>query len=107
MVKKNLSDMALRSRGQPMFDILQQAQALERSGKDILHFELGDPDFDTPKNITQSACDALLDGETHYAPSMGIFEFREAIANTTLSSRGFKPNLNQVLVTPGGNPIIF
>ena len=102
-----LSSMALRSRGQPMFSILQEAQSLERTGKNILHFELGDPDFDTPKNITESACNALMEGNTHYAPSMGIFEFREAIAETTLSSRGFKPELDQVLVTPGGNPIIF
>ena len=107
MDKNFLSDMALRSRGQPMFDILQEAQALQRSGKNILHFELGDPDFDTPKNITKAACDALKNGHTHYAPSMGIFEFREAIAETTSSSRGFRPNLDQVLVTPGGNPIIF
>ena len=107
MKDQYLSEMAKRSRGQPMFELLQEAQALERSGKHILHFELGDPDFDTPKNITEAACNALNEGNTHYAPSMGIYEFREAIADTTNTSRGFKPNIDQVLVTPGGNPIIF
>ena len=107
MKDQYLSEMAKRSRGQPMFELLQEAQALERSGKHILHFELGDPDFDTPKNITEAACNALNEGNTHYAPSMGIYEFREAIADATNTSRGFKPNIDQVLVTPGGNPIIF
>lgn len=99
--------MAKRAKGQPMFGLLQQAQELERSGESILHFELGDPDFNTPKNIVDRACQSLKDGNTHYAPSMGIYEFREAIAETTYHSRGFLPDLDQVLVTPGGNPIIY
>ena len=99
--------MAYRAKGQPMFGILQRAQELERSGGSILHFELGDPDFDTPENIVDAACASLKDGNTHYAPSMGIYEFRESIAQTTYSSRGFLPDLDQILVTPGGNPIIY
>ena len=99
--------MAYRAKGQPMFGILQRAQELERSGDSILHFELGDPDFDTPENIVDAACASLKDGNTHYAPSMGIYEFRESIAQTTYSSRGFLPDLDQILVTPGGNPIIY
>jgi aspartate aminotransferase len=99
--------MALRAKGQPMFGILQEAQKLERAGKSILHFELGDPDFNTPKNIVDKACQSLKDGNTHYAPSMGVYEFRESIVNTTYTSRGFLPNIDQVLVTPGGNPIIY
>jgi len=102
-----LSDMANRVAGQPMFKLLQEAQALERSGKDIIHFELGDPDFDTPANISNEAIKAIKNGHTHYAPSRGIYEFQEAIQKTTYNSRGFKPCLDQVLVTPGGNPVIF
>lgn len=99
--------MASRVTGQPMFKILEEAQALERSGKDIIHFELGDPDFDTPENISNEAIKAIKNGYTHYAPSAGIHEFRVAIQNTTYRSRGFEPRLNQILVTPGGNPVIF
>jgi aspartate aminotransferase len=102
-----LSDMANRVAGQPMFKLLQEAQALERSGKDIIHFELGDPDFDTPANISNEAIKAIKNGHTHYAPSRGIYEFQEAIQKTTYNSRGFEPCLDQVLVTPGGNPVIF
>ena len=102
-----LSDMANRVDGQPMFKLLQEAQALERSGKSIIHFELGDPDFETPKNIGNEAIKAIKNGHTHYAPSRGIHEFHLAIQKTTLKSRSFKPNLNQILVTPGGNPVIF
>lgn len=99
--------MASRVTGQPMFKLLEEAQALERSGKDIIHFELGDPDFDTPENISNEAIKAIKNGHTHYAPSAGIHEFRVAIQNTTYRSRGFEPKLNQILVTPGGNPVIF
>ena len=102
-----LSDMANRVAGQPMFKLLQEAQALERSGKDIIHFELGDPDFDTPANISNEAIKAIKNGHTHYAPSRGIHEFQEAIQKTTYNSRGFEPCLDQILVTPGGNPVIF
>ncbi|MDA9782582.1 pyridoxal phosphate-dependent aminotransferase [Gammaproteobacteria bacterium] len=99
--------MANRVAGQPMFKLLQEAQALERSGKDIIHFELGDPDFETPANISNEAIKAIKNGHTHYAPSRGIYEFQEAIQKTTYNSRGFEPCLDQVLVTPGGNPVIF
>ena len=99
--------MANRVAGQPMFKLLQEAQSLERSGRDIIHFELGDPDFNTPENISNAAIQAIRDGQTHYAPSRGMHEFQLAIQKTTLGSRNFKPNLDQILVTPGGNPVIF
>ncbi len=99
--------MANRVAGQPMFQLLQEAQVLERAGNNIIHFELGDPDFDTPANISNEAIKAIQNGHTHYAPSRGIHEFQVAIQNTTYKSRGFKPSLNQTLVTPGGNPVIF
>lgn len=100
---KRLSDAAYRLEGQPMFQILSRARELERSGKKILHFELGDPDFGTPKHIIEEASQSLFKGETHYAPSNGILELRVAAAEATQRSRGFKPELDQLLVTPGAN----
>ncbi len=104
---KHLSDIAHNVDGQPMFKILDKAQKLEREGKKILHFELGEPDFDTPSNIVEAACSSLKNGETHYTSSMGLYDFRVAAQETTLRSRGFKPSLEQVLVTPGANSIIY
>jgi len=104
---KKLSNIAYNIDGQPMFKILDKAQRLEREGREILHFELGEPDFDTPKNIVDVACESLYNGETHYTSSMGLYDFRVAVQETTLNSRGFKPYLEQVLVTPGANSIIY
>jgi len=104
---KKLSDAAHRLEGQRMFQILAVARELERQGKEILHFELGDPDFDTPGNIVKIACDSLKKGETHYAPSSGLFELREAAAEVTLKSRGFRPDIDQLLVCPGANVMIY
>lgn len=104
---KSLSEAARIIEGQPMFAVLDQVQKLERSGKEILHFELGEPDFDTPKNIINAACYALNHGMTHYTSSMGLYDFRVAVQETTVKSRGFKPNLEQILVTPGANAIIY
>lgn len=104
---KKLSDAAHRLEGQRMFQILAVARELERQGKEILHFELGDPAFDTPKNIVQAAIESLKNGETHYAPSSGLLEFKKAAADVTLRSRGFKPDLDQLLVCPGANVQIY
>lgn len=104
---KKLSDAAHRLEGQRMFQILAVAKELERKGKQVLHFELGDPDFDTPSNIVQIACDSLKKGETHYAPSSGLLELREAAAEVTLKSRGFRPEIDQLLVCPGANVMIY
>jgi aspartate aminotransferase len=104
---KHLSIAANNVEGQPMFKILDKVQKLERSGREILHFELGEPNFDTPKNIVEAACHALKTGETHYTSSMGLYAFRETVQQTTLASRGFKPDIDQILVTPGANAIIY
>ena len=104
---KHLSIVAHNVEGQPMFRILDKVQKLERTGRKILHFELGEPDFDTPSNIVDAACDALRVGETHYTSSMGLYEFREAVQKTTKISRGFTPDIDQILVTPGANSIIY
>lgn len=102
-----LSKSAYEIDGQPMFKVLDRVQKLEREGKKILHFELGEPDFDTPDNIVDACVDALKNGDTHYANSMGLFELREAVAETTFKSRGFKPDIDQILITPGANAIIY
>ena len=71
-----LSKSAQSLSGQPMFRMLSKIQELEKKGKKILHFELGDPDFPTPKNISEAAIKSIRDGETHYVNSMGILELR-------------------------------
>ena len=102
-----LSKSAQNLTGQPMFRMLSKIQEIEKMGKKILHFELGDPDFPTPSNISEAAIKSIRDGKTHYANSMGISELREAVQKTTEISRGFKPDFSQVLVTPGANYIIY
>lgn len=101
------SSVADNIMGQPMFDILSTVQNLERSGKEILHFELGQPDFNTPQNIKEAGIEAIEKNYTQYAPSGGVHDFKLAIQNATLTSRYFKPDLNQILVTPGANSIIY
>jgi len=89
------------------FDVLVKARALEAKGKDIIHLEIGEPDFDTPANIIGSAAKALNSGWTHYGPSAGFPQLREAIAHDAGSRRGIKIDPAEVVVVPGGKPIIF
>lgn len=104
---KEITQAALRIDGQPMFKVLDRARSLERAGRDIIHLEIGDPDFDTPNNVTEAAIQSLKAGHTHYTSSYGLPEFREAIRFATKRSRGFEPDLDQVLVTPGANTQIY
>ena len=89
------------------FEVLVKAKALEAQGREIIHLEIGEPDFDTPVNIKYAAIKALTEGWTHYTPSAGIPELREAIAEEISRTRGIEVNPNQVVVTPGGKPIMF
>jgi aspartate aminotransferase len=89
------------------FEVLNKARALERQGKDIVHLEIGEPDFDTPKNVVDAGVDALRKGWTHYGPSAGLPELRQAIAEDVSKSRGVKVTAEEVVVVPGGKPIIF
>ncbi|MBC7232996.1 MAG: pyridoxal phosphate-dependent aminotransferase [Chloroflexi bacterium] len=89
------------------FEVLVRAKALEAQGREVVHLEIGEPDFDTPANIIEAACRALRSGYTHYVPSAGIPELREAIAEDVSKSRGIQVNPNQVVVTPGAKPIMF
>ena len=104
---KALSKAALNIDGQPMFKYLDKARKLEAEGRTMIHMEIGDPDFNTPANITMAAIRSLSEGRTHYTSSWGETEFREAIRIATYNSRGFMPDLNQVLVVPGANIGIF
>lgn len=106
-MKYRLSSAAAKLEGQPMFKVLAKVQELERQGRDIVHFEIGDPDFNTPANIVNAACESLKRGETHYTSSMGLQEFREAVCWTTQKTRGFTPSINQVLATPSANIMIY
>jgi aspartate aminotransferase len=89
------------------FEVLVRARALERQGRHIIHLEIGEPDQDTPANIIEAAVDALHQGATHYSPSAGLPDLREAIAEDVSKSRGIKVTADQVVVVPGGKPIIF
>jgi aspartate/methionine/tyrosine aminotransferase len=89
------------------FEVLSRARELERQGKDIIHLEIGEPDFDTPENVVHSAVNALNAGWTHYGPSAGLPELRQAIAEEVSRSRGVRVAPEEVVVVPGGKPIIF
>jgi len=89
------------------FEVLVRAKALEAQGREVVHLEIGEPDFDTPANIIEAACRALREGYTHYGPSAGLPELRQTIAEDMTKSRGVPFNANQVVVTPGGKPIMF
>ena len=89
------------------FEVLVRAKALEAQGRDIIHLEIGEPDFGTPENIVGAGAEALRSGWTHYGPAPGLPELREAIAAYVNRSRGTAFEANQVIVTPGGKPIMF
>jgi aspartate aminotransferase len=89
------------------FEVLNKARALERQGKQIIHLEIGEPDFDTPANVVESAVQALHKGWTHYGPSAGLPELRQAIAEEVSRTRGVDVKAEEVVVVPGGKPIIF
>ncbi len=89
------------------FEVLNKARALERQGKNIIHLEIGEPDFDTPPNVVEAGVDALRKGWTHYGPSAGLPELRQTIADYVSRTRGVKVTSDEVVVVPGGKPIIF
>jgi aspartate aminotransferase len=89
------------------FEVLVKARALEAKGRDIVHLEIGEPDFDTPGNIIDAAIDALHQGFTHYGPSAGSPELRETIAEYVSETRRVNVTPDEVVVVPGGKPIIF
>ncbi|HLF04753.1 MAG TPA: pyridoxal phosphate-dependent aminotransferase [Dehalococcoidia bacterium] len=89
------------------FEVLSKARALEAQGKNIVHLEIGEPDFDTPRHIVEAGMNALRDGFTHYGPTPGLPELREAIARNSREVRGINTDPAHVVVTPGAKPIMF
>src|ERR1700682_2526690 len=89
------------------FEVLNKARALERQGKSIVHLEIGEPDFDTPLNVIDAGVDALRKGWTHYGPSAGLPDLRQALAEYVSRTRGVRVTSDEVVVVPGGKPIIF
>src|SRR5438034_1520586 len=89
------------------FEVLARARALERAGREIVHLEIGEPDFDTPGHITEAAVRALKAGATHYGPSAGLPELRQAVAEDSTRRRGVRATPEMVVVTPGAKPIMF
>jgi len=88
------------------FEVLAKARALEAKGRTIVHLEIGEPDFDTPVGIRQAAIRAIEEGFTHYGPSAGLPEVRESIAAYVAKDRGMPVTPEQVVVTPGGKPVL-
>lgn len=90
-----------------VMDVLERACELECEGKDIVHLEVGEPDFDTPECVKEAACKALRDGFTHYTHSLGILELREAICEYYHDTYGVAVDPDRVVVTSGTSPAIF
>jgi aspartate aminotransferase len=102
-----LSERLARLGTETAFEVLVRARALEAQGKSVIHLEIGEPDFDTPAHITEAAIEALKGGATHYGPSAGLPELRQAIAEDSTARRGIRATPEMVVVTPGGKPVMF
>lgn len=89
------------------FEVLVKARALEREGREVIHLEIGEPDFPTPRHIVESAKKALEDGHTRYSPPAGLPELRMAIARHVEKTRGIPVHPDEVIVTPGAKPVMF
>jgi aspartate aminotransferase len=89
------------------FEVLNRARQLEKQGKEIIHLEIGEPDFDTPANVIEAGVDALHKGWTHYGPAAGLPDLRQTIADYVSRTRNVPVSSEEVVVVPGGKPIIF
>ena len=89
------------------FEVLAKAKRLEAEGMDVIHLEIGEPDFDTPPNIISAGQRALSEGYTHYGPSPGLNELRDRIAREVSETRNISVTGDNVVVTPGAKPIMF
>ena len=103
----NLADRMSRLGTETAFEVLARAKQLEAEGRSVVHLEIGEPDFDTPRNIIDAGIAALNEGFTHYNPSPGIPELREAIAWEVSRTRGIDVKPTQTVVVPGGKPVMF
>ena len=107
MVKLRLAARMSRLGTESAFEVLVRARELEARGQEIIHLEIGEPDFPTAPHIVEAAAKALGDGWTHYGPPAGQPELREAIAEDVARRRGIRVGPADVVVTPGAKPIMF
>ncbi len=107
MLELRLAGRMSRLGTETAFEVLNRARALEKQGKEIIHLEIGEPDFDTPSNVVEAGVDALRKGWTHYGPSAGLPELRQTIADYVSRTRKVPVSSDEVVVVPGGKPIIF
>jgi aspartate aminotransferase len=103
----NIAERMSRLGTESAFEVLARARALERQGKEIIHLEIGEPDFDTPAHIRDAAKRALDSGATHYGPAAGLPELREAIAKDVGATRNIPVSPEEIVVTPGAKPIMY
>ena len=89
-----------------VMEVLERAKHLESAGKDIVHFEVGEPDFETPKEICETAIASLKKGETKYTSSLGLNELRESVAGNYNNNYGLNISHNNVVVTSGSSPAL-
>jgi aspartate aminotransferase len=107
MPRMRLADRMARLGTETAFEAAARARALEATGRDVIHLEIGEPDFDTPANIIEADKRALDAGWTHYPPSPGLPQLREAIAKDSALRRGVPVDPANIVVTPGAKPIMF
>jgi aspartate aminotransferase len=105
--KLRLATRMSRLSGEGAFDVLVRARELEAQGQEIIHLEIGEPDFPTPGHIVEAATRAMREGRTHYGPPAGLPELRAAVAQDVTRRRGIAVDPTEVVITPGGKPIMF
>jgi aspartate aminotransferase len=105
--KLRLAECMSRLGTESAFEVLVRARALEAAGREVIHLEIGEPDFPTAPHIVEAGAEALRNGWTHYGPSAGLPELREAVAEDAGRRRAIPVDPSEVVVTPGGKPIIF
>jgi aspartate aminotransferase len=107
MIEHALAERMNALMGESAFQVLAQANKLEAQGKSVIHFEIGEPDFPTPRHIVDAGKKALEAGQTRYCNAQGLPELREAIVEHARAFKGLSTNAAEVVVAPGGKPIIF
>lgn len=106
-MKKIVADRISLLSTESAFDVLAKAKRLESEGKDVIHLEIGQPDFKTPRNIIDAAYKAMKDGYTGYSQAQGLLETREAIADYCIRHKNVNTRPEEIVVVPGGKPIMF
>src|SRR5215469_14781657 len=106
-MENRIAERMNRLHTESAFQILARANELEAQGRSIIHLEIGQPDFKTPKNIIEAAYKAMNEGKTGYGPTPGIIPLREAIAQYCSDYKKVKTGIDEIVVTPGGKPVMF